>query len=231
VRIAKEHSGKVSRIFEFQSYCTDRKADLSSAGYESGECLEHSNILSVWRVVEQSTGKSRVIKINESRKHTREITVAEDILKHKPPHLVGIVNMMKLSVQQDTDLTLFKSAFVTDCYDGDFHGFYKTIMKPLLPEKKDKFVLHQLTFLKDVALGICELQELGYVHYYVKPKNVLYKRDEIGSYHFVLCDFEGACRPLEIQKDDLGNDLRGDDRWKYCWGEFKYTLVKGMRSR
>jgi serine/threonine protein kinase len=151
------------------------------------------------------------------------MSVAKDILNHKPPHLVGNINVMKLAVQRDTDSTLFKEAIVMDCYDGDFQGFYKTIVKPLLPEKKGEFVRHQLAFLKDIALGICELHELGYVHYDVKPKNVLYKRDEGGSYCFVLCDIEGACRPLKDQKDRCGNGLKVDDRFEYFWGKFKHT--------
>jgi Protein kinase domain len=220
--IAEKKSGKVSSIFKFKSYYTDRKVDLSSAGYESAECLEHSGMSSVWRVVERSTGATRVIKINESSKRRREIIVAEDILKHKPPHLVGVVNVMELAVQQDTDSTHFKEAIVMECYDGDFIDFCKSIMMPLLPEKKDEFVLHQLAFLKDVALGIRELHELGYVHYDVKPKNVLYKRDDAGLYRFVLCDFEGACRPLKDQKDRYGNALTGSKRWESCWDKFKY---------
>jgi serine/threonine protein kinase len=239
VKIAKEKSGERSSIFVFQSFYADRKADLSSAGHESVECMEHSTISSVWRVVEQSTGTNRVIKINESRKHRREITVAKDSLEHKPPHLVGIVNVTKLAVQQDTDSTLFeeridgecydsdfvdsKEAIIMECYDGDFEDFHKTIMMPLLPEKKDEFVLYQLAFLKDVALGIRELHKLGYVHYDVKPRNILYKKDEVGLYRFVLCDFEGASRPLKDQTDSLGNDLRGSDRWESGWGLLMHT--------
>jgi hypothetical protein len=234
VEIATEDSGEQSSAFVFQSFYTDRKAALTSAGYESAECMEHSDISSVWRVVERSTGTNRVIKINESRKYRREITVAKDILEHKPPHLVGIVNVTKLAVQQDTDSTLdwecydsdfvdSKAAFIMECYDGDFEYFHKTIMMPLLPEKKDEFVLCQLAFLKDVALGIRELHELGYVHYDVKPRNVLNKKDEAGLYRFVLCDFEGACRPLKDQTDRFGSDLTGSDRWESGWDTFKLT--------
>jgi Protein kinase domain len=223
VTIAEEKSGKVSSIFVFESFYTDRKADLASAGYDSAECLEHSSISSVWRVVERSTGTCRVIKINECSNHRREIIVASRILKRKPPHLVGIVNFTELEVQQDTGRTDPKEAIVMECYDGDFADFCKTTMMPLLPDKKDEFVLHQLAFLKDVALGIRELHELGYVHYDVKPKNVLYKKDEVGLYRFVLCDFEGACRPLKDQKNDDGNVLRGSKRWEYGWDKCKYT--------
>jgi Protein kinase domain len=190
VRIAKEVTGEVSSIFVFLSFYTDRKADLASAGYDSAECLEHSSISSVWRVVERSTGTNRVIKINESSKHSREISVAKDIFEQKPPHLVGIVSVMELDMQQDMDFRYFKEAIVMECYDGDFDDFHETIMMPLLPEQKNEFTLHQLAFLKDVALGIRELHELGYVHYDVKPRNVLFKKDEVGLYRFVLCDFE-----------------------------------------
>jgi serine/threonine protein kinase len=92
-----------------------------------------------------------------------------------------------------------------------------------LPEKKDEFVLYQLDFLKDVAHGIRELHELGYVHSDVKPRNVLYKKDGVSLYRFLLCDFQGACRPLKDQTDDLGNDLTGSDRWKHGWDKFKHT--------
>jgi Protein kinase domain len=231
VEIATEETGERSSVFVFQSFYTNRKADLSSAGYESAECMEHSNISSVWRVVERSTGSNRVIKINESRKHDREITVAKDILEHKPPHLVGVVNVIKLALQQDTEVidrydryfAHCKEAIIMECYDGDFEDFHKTIMMPLLPEKKDEFVLYQIAFLKDVAVGIRELHELGYVHYDIKPRNVLYKKDEDGLYRFMLCDFEGACRPLKDQTDHLGNDLSGSDRWEYRWDKFTHT--------
>jgi Protein kinase domain len=242
VEIATEESGERSGVFVFQSFYTDRKRALTSAGYESAECMEHSDFSSVWRVVERSTGTNRVIKINESRKHRREITVAKNILEHKPPHLVGIVNVTKLAVQQDTDSTLdwecydrnfadSKAAFIMECYDGDFEAFHETILMPLLPEKKDEFVLYQLAFLKDVALGIRELHELGYVHYDVKPRNVLYKKDEAGLYRFVLCDFEGACRPLKDQKDHFGSDLTGSDRWERGWDKFKHTPNFGTRRQ
>jgi hypothetical protein len=136
VEIAERGSGERSSAFVFQSFYTDRKADLSGAGYESAECLEHSNISSVWRVVERTTGTKRVIKINESRKHRREITVASDILKHKPPHLVGVVNVIKLALQQDTEaidrydryFAASKEAIIMECYDGDFEDFHKTAL-------------------------------------------------------------------------------------------------------
>jgi Protein kinase domain len=217
--IAENKSGNTSSTVVFQSFYSDREADLSDAGFSSAECLEHSELSSVWRVIERVSGKSRVIKINENVEQTREITVAEDILKHKPPHLVGVAKILELTLQHGTT-SVTRKAVEMECYDGDWYTFYKTVMFPLKTDKGDDYSTIFLAFINDVVSGIYELHELGYVHYDVKPKNILYKKDEAGLYHFALCDFEGACRP---RKNNHKSVESGSDRWCSGWNVFKYT--------
>ena len=70
-----------------------------------------------------------------------------------------------------------------------------------------------LTMIKHAVCGVCELHKLGFVHHDIKFKNILYKKTKEDEYHFVLCDFEGACRPSED----------GPSLWEMGWDLLKYT--------
>lgn len=94
-------------------------------------------------------------------------------------------------------------------YDGNLQDLYSEISSFLL-----------LDCLVQVASGVKHLHDLGFVHFDVKLRNILVRRNSDGDLEAALSDFEGA---QEIEQGEIVVDSG-------CWYNDKYTPTKYSKS-
>jgi tRNA A-37 threonylcarbamoyl transferase component Bud32 len=212
--VANNGTGLTSTLWIHKSYFADWEQKLLAAGYKPLVWLEHSAEATVWSVVETKTGEPQVIKILYKRddslvdKFDREAVIARRLLESPQPHLVRIHQVMELNGH---------TAIVMEKYDGDMQGLWTLITDNFSTDPRGTYLVHFLTMMENITAGTCELHKLGFVHYDIKFENMLYKKDPShgsGGFQFVLCDFEGACRP------STGDE---ESRWENGWTPYKFT--------
>lgn len=257
IQIANNGSGTLSHAWIHQSYFEDWSRCFLQAGYQPLKMLEHSGENSVWSVVKlegnfQDDGvgddddngdeqdvaseealqtQAKVIKI--LYKHgDREPKVARQLVESPQPHLVSIEGVTRIGGCD---------AVIMEHYDGDLCDFHSWCKEECQP---GQLLSGWLTMTAHITAAIHELyHNLGYVHFDIKPKNILFKKhlkftdteeeDQKGQnqyeYSFALCDFEGACRPTTTEQREawLQDEFFVEcpnllPLWDHWWEPYKY---------
>jgi hypothetical protein len=178
---------------------------IAQHGYEVTKRISYSQTAAVYhaRCTRVGTPSDVVIKvffkIVEDSTYVRPMAIADFLLSMPPhPHVVKIIE--KQSFANCPSLVL-------EAYEGDLAD-----LEVSSPGVKEDYV----NAIVQAAAGVAFLHTKGIVHYDIKPKNILYRRDSNGGIVAAICDFESCCVPYII-----------DARWlELSWGPYEHAKTR-----
>jgi Protein kinase domain len=177
------------------------KAGIEQQGLEMRECLSFSIKAAVYLSTVKQTDETVVLKIffdigrnDKFTTYHRPMALVEMLQEYPHPNIVKILRKTTFGAQP---------SLVLEKYDGDIGELDCTTKEG----QRDYIVA-----IGQAAKAIAHLHKFGVVHYDVKPKNILYRRNKEGEITAAVCDFESACVPF----------VDRDDRWRALqWGPMK----------